>query len=516
MIDIVEKLNSKFDDKFNYLKLLNSIVLNENNKCCTITFLYPITIEEISKEDKALITQFITEFLALKCDVKIKFKKSFLDKRLILNDIIEFFKTNKPALIPYLNEENFSINQEQLNVKINILLNQDVYSLIDEQGLKNELMKYLNSLYIANFEIIIEENDEVLPDEIDAPDIITLPVGTNRYNVQIIKKVVGGEILPKPEYIKNNKTLKQSVILAGILNNKKQKSYTLKRGARAGEERSLFTFSLKDISGNIDCIYFAAKTYLKDMEALSEGTFVLCLGDIVKDLYGKVVYRIKKLSLANMLAEDISKEIYKEGEYKPVVIPTIIPRNTQENLFDTKPQYDSFILNNEIVVFDIETTGLDPDICEITEIGAVKISHGEIIEQFSSLVKPNSSIPLEVQNLTNITNEMVADAPKIESVIRDFYNWTNGCILSGYNVVGFDMKFIIKAANKVGLKFVNEVIDTMILVKQSTLRVSNYKLSTVVKALNMTLTGAHRAYNDAYATAKVLMEMHKVKKVENK
>lgn len=170
-------------------------------------------------------------------------------------------------------------------------------------------MKYLNSLYIANFDISIEENDEVLPGEIDAPDIITLPVGVNRYDVQIIKKIVGTDILPKPEYIKNNKSVKQSVILAGILNNKVHKTYTLKKGKRAGEERSLFTFSLKDVSGNIDCIYFAAKTYLKDMEALPDGSFVLCLGDIAKDLYGKVIYRIKKLSLANMLSETISEKL---------------------------------------------------------------------------------------------------------------------------------------------------------------------------------------------------------------
>ena len=252
------------------------------------------------------------------------------------------------------------------------------------------------------------------------------------------------------------------------------------------------------------------------MEALPDGSFVLCLGDIIKDAYGKIVYRIKKLSLANINNTEPDIPSYDPLLHKPVVIPTIVPRSNQENLFDVKPQYDAFILNNDIVVFDIETTGLDPDICEITEIGAVKISHGEITEQFSTLIKPNSPIPLEVQKLTNITNEMVATAPKIESVIRDFYNWAQGCILSGYNVIGFDMKFITKAARKVSLVFDNEIIDTMIVVKQSSLRLSNYKLSTVVKALNVKLIGAHRAYNDAYATAKVLMEMHRVKKVENK
>ena len=111
---------------------------------------------------------------------------------------------------------------------------------------------------------------------------------------------------------------------------------------------------------------------------------------------------------------------------------------------------------------------------------------------------------------------MVEFAPKIEDVIIDFYNWSRGCIISGYNIVGFDMKFLTKVASKIGLKFDNEIIDTMIVVRQSKLRTTNYKLTTVAKALGIDLTDAHRAYNDAHATAKVLMELHKLKKNKNK
>ena len=104
---------------------------------------------------------------------------------------------------------------------------------------------------------------------------------------------------------------------------------------------------------------------------------------------------------------------------------------------------------------------------------------------------------------------MVAFAPRIEDVIQDFYDWSRGCIISGYNIVGFDLKFIKKVANNIGLKFDNDVIDTMIVVRQSGLRTGNYKLGTVVKALGLTLNDAHRAFNDAYATAQVLMELNK-------
>ena len=106
---------------------------------------------------------------------------------------------------------------------------------------------------------------------------------------------------------------------------------------------------------------------------------------------------------------------------------------------------------------------------------------------------------------------MVANAPTPQDVVYNFYEWSKGCILSGYNVIGFDIKFIRKVAEQIGVKFENEIIDTLIVARQSTLRLKNYKLGTVVDALGLTLENAHRAYNDAHATALVLMELHKIK-----
>ena len=121
------------------------------------------------------------------------------------------------------------------------------------------------------------------------------------------------------------------------------------------------------------------------------------------------------------------------------------------------------------------------------------------------------SIPDEVQELTHITNEMVSNAPRIEDVIYDFYEWSKDCFISGYNIIGFDLKFVKKVADTIGIKFNNDIIDAFIVAKQSKLKASNYKLGTVVKALGLTLNDAHRAYNDAFATAQVLLELNKLK-----
>lgn len=515
MVDIVELLNKDNENKFQYLKLY-SVVYEKKLNLCTITFLYPYTLEEISVNDKDIIENYIKDYLDLCGELKVKFKKSYLDGRLIVDDIVKFFEEYKKGLLPYISLDNISVKHEQLDVFIDIKLNQDVLSLIDEFELKNMLKDYLDKLYIANFQINIDDNEENLPDEIECDDILPPLTKARRYNVLVEKKLIGGDIIPKPEYIKDNQKQKTAVILAGFMSNKAQKRYVIKKGKRAGEEKSLYSFNMKDIDGNIDCVYFCPKSNEKILDSLEEQTFILCVGDLKPGINGKLTYYIKKISLASPCFEEVKKEENLSVEsilqnHKQVVFPDMLPRSTQSFLFDEKAVYNDFILKNNIVVFDIETTGLDPDLCEITEIGAVKIEYGEVTERFSSFAKPKNPIPIEVQELTHITNEMVAKAPKIEDVIIDFYNWSKDCIISGYNIVGFDLKFVKKITNKLHLPFTNTVIDAYIVAKQANINPSNYKLGTVVKFLGLKLEGAHRAFNDAYATAQVLMELNRKK-----
>ncbi len=519
MINLIEKINEKYQNKYNYLKLYN-VMYDKNLKECTITFLYPYLIDEISVENKNEILDFVKGTLDLEGEVKIKLKKSYLDERLITEDIVEFFKEQKKGLVPYISLDNIKVSHKDLDVFIDININQDILSLIDEFDLKTQLASYLDRLYVAKFIINIVENEEVLPEEIECDDVLPPLTKARRYNVLPEKRLIGSEIIPKPEYIKDNHKQKTSVILAGFMSSISQKRFVIKKGKRAGEEKALYNFVIKDIDGTIDCVYFCPKTHEKDIDALEDNTFILCVGDLKTGITGKLTYYIRKITLASPLFEEAKKEEDLTAErmlqsHKQVVFPDMLPRSTQEFLFDQKADYNDFILKNNIVVFDLETTGLDPDLCEITEIGAVKIEHGEITERFSSFAKPKFPIPLEVQELTNITNDMVAKAPKIEDVIIDFYEWSKDCIISGYNIVGFDLKFVKKITNKLNLPFNNTVIDTFIVAKQANIHPANYKLGSVVKYLGLKLEGAHRAFNDAYATAQVLMELNRKKPKES-
>ena len=110
--------------------------------------------------------------------------------------------------------------------------------------------------------------------------------------------------------------------------------------------------------------------------------------------------------------------------------------------------------DGEFVVFDIETTGLSPLNCKITEIGAVLLRNGEIVEKYNTFVNPGVHIPENITALTSITDEMVADAPDISVVLPEFLEFVGDRILIAHNA-NFDIGFIRVAAEELKIPFTN-------------------------------------------------------------
>ncbi len=173
-----------------------------------------------------------------------------------------------------------------------------------------------------------------------------------------------------------------------------------------------------------------------------------------------------------------------------------------ENQFVSK--CDDSSLDKDIVVFDIETTGLDFLTEKITEIGAVKIKNGEICEMFHSLVNPQKQISPKITKITGITNEMVKDAPLIDDVLDSFYEFCKGCNLSAHNA-GFDTGFIYY--NDKQNRFTMPVLDTLSLSRVLLPDLKNHKLDTLTKHFSIILENHHRADHDAKATGELLIKL---------
>jgi DNA polymerase-3 subunit alpha (Gram-positive type) len=164
--------------------------------------------------------------------------------------------------------------------------------------------------------------------------------------------------------------------------------------------------------------------------------------------------------------------------------------------------------SGEYVVFDIETTGLSPYSCDITEIGAVKVREGIMGETFSTFVRPGSSIPPGIVALTGITDDMVKDAPEPKEALGKFSEFCGDALLVAHNAP-FDMGFITTKGEQAGIRFNQQYIDTIALSKAAFPELSKYKLNLVAKHLKIHLDH-HRALNDAACTAKVMLACFEV------
>lgn len=159
------------------------------------------------------------------------------------------------------------------------------------------------------------------------------------------------------------------------------------------------------------------------------------------------------------------------------------------------------------VVFDIETTGLNPFEEKMTEIGAVVVENGKITESFNTFVNPEKLIPPKIIQITGITDDMVADAPSQEEAVKAFLDFTQGRPLIAHNAHGFDMRFIKLACEKYGVPLKNTYIDTLPLSQALYQGLHNYKLDTVGKHLEIPPFNHHRASDDAKALAQIFEKM---------
>ncbi len=156
----------------------------------------------------------------------------------------------------------------------------------------------------------------------------------------------------------------------------------------------------------------------------------------------------------------------------------------------------------DYVIVDVETTGLHPETDEIIEVAAIRCIGGRF-EAFRSLVFPRNRIPEYVTELTGIRNIDVMNAPQIKQVAPKLLDFIRGLPIVAHNAP-FDVKFIAAAFEKIGADIDMRYIDTVQLSRIAFPGMQNYKLGTLIGALDL-IQGKqqHRAESDATATLRL-------------
>ena len=162
------------------------------------------------------------------------------------------------------------------------------------------------------------------------------------------------------------------------------------------------------------------------------------------------------------------------------------------------------------VVFDSETTGLNPAKDEVVQLGAVRVVNGKIIdgEVFDTLVNPGTPIPSSSTEVHRITDALVADAPPFETVCLDFDRFAKDAVLIAHNAP-FDMAFLRRQGKTSGIAFEHPVLDTVHLSAIVFGGSEEHTLDALCQRLNISIPSAvrHSALGDALATAKALVGM---------
>ena len=195
------------------------------------------------------------------------------------------------------------------------------------------------------------------------------------------------------------------------------------------------------------------------------------------------------------------------------ILPDARPEFYDFNLFQQAGQTAEMderpLMELSYTVFDTETTGLDPQGGdEIISIGAVRIVNGRMLqeERFDQLINPKRHLPWASVKYHGIRPEMLTDQPTIEQVLPIFGRFAKNTVMIGHNVA-FDMRMLQLKESATGVRFINPVLDTMLLSAAVHPAQNDHSLNAIAERLGVQVVGRHTAIGDAIATGQIYLKL---------
>jgi DNA polymerase-3 subunit alpha (Gram-positive type) len=193
----------------------------------------------------------------------------------------------------------------------------------------------------------------------------------------------------------------------------------------------------------------------------------------------------------------------KYPDVKPIYgIEGYLVDDTARAVFRYEDASNTRFNEDEFIIFDIETTGLSPKVCGITQIGALKYKNGEIIGEFSTFVDCGKPIPENIVNLTGITDEMVKGAPNECDAVKSFLEFCGSRMLVAHNA-NFDISFIRRVADENEIPFENPYLDTVALSRYINSDLKKHTLDTLARYFDLGEFDHHKADADTLMLAKI-------------
>lgn len=502
----------KLDTKYKDLRLRKT-VFNQRKRTVEYVFSFPAPMSAIEKEDVNKTARALSPHgLA----VETSFEVDSYDANSIKDEILSYVSKTFPSL-SYRSEFVVKcIDDGERTVKANFCADELTCKVIEQNELVVLLQKYFESVTTTKvfFDITTvkkEIDTETLLQKVEAYQSREIEIQLSKpkrfFSVTDTIQLIGKSIDSTARYISDVTAPVKNCVICGAVCNKK--CYPTKN-----PDLAVCKIDLTDKTGKFPIVFFAGKDARQKYEIISEGDELIVSGPVnINNYSGQLELKAYNISKCKIVEEPEQTIIRPEPPEYITVLPQKIIYAEQLNLLFAKSREKSFLDGKDVVVFDLETTGLKFLQDKIIEIGAIKIRDGQIIESFSTFIDPETEIPSESTAINNITNEMVIGQPIFSAVVGDFYKFTRNSVIVAHNLE-FDYGFLKYNAAFSGYDFDNERYDTIELMRKLITggkyigkKPVNYKLATVAKSLGLDVENLHRALDDAFLTARALLKM---------
>lgn len=521
MKDLQEEFNRLTDNKYNFI--VKSGLLDSKTGILSAEVVYDDGTL-LTEEDKKLCYAAATKSMP-DCKIKLNFTKNFLSGGTIRRFLRVYLKSNYVSIKYSI--KSIEENNDIFYVVLQIAKQQQVY--INSQKILTTIGDALKDRFMHTFVVRAEYADNMLDfskleeEEEESPE---------KKQIHVTEKqvIIGSEIKQDADYIRDSRVPGSKATICGYIRELKTlwTKPKIQEGQNAKDvieyfkhdvpkaerleagQRPYFRFKLQDFTGEIQVAAYPKHNQQNNLDGITEGATIIVSGIVQEDNYFGTYLRADNLSICQ-LPEIWEEQIdyKKEKFFYEFVEPQDMTYTNQVGLFsmfDT-PQVAPYLRDNEIVVFDFETTGLNAyEGDRIVEIGAVKVINGAIVQSFRTLVNPEIHIPESSSAVHKIFDKDVIGAPTIDKALQDFYKFTRGAILVGYNV-SFDYSFLMTQGKACRYNFDNQTYDCLELARKSIKGLKNYKLGTIAKQLGVSLENAHSALADTIATAEVFIKL---------
>ncbi len=468
-----------------------------------------ITDEAFTPADEmgadAIIRKYVPDYF----ESKIVISKLTPDEEMVKRKIEEAVSKFSTLVFATLSKDDIKV--EKCDGGFNYTIS--VAKSIASGNLCDRINEYLQANFCGNFTGECQVAEKTLEDlEVEErQDEVEFEMPVRTFKIEDFEFLEGEKIRTAAIYMSDLNLVSDEVILCGTIEEIRERTYTNKKGV----EKTYYNFVLSDTTSRAYATYFPRLKTIEKIKQLKAGDSIVCTG-LNESFNGNLRYTIKTIDFGKPPKGFVPEK--RASKPVPKYYKTVTPQpytDFEQTFLFTDRTLPACLKGHTFVVFDLETTGLNSspvsgNMDKIIEIGAYKICDGEIIECFSTFINPERKLSEEIINLTGITEDMVADAPKTEEVMPDFYKFCYGSILVGHNIAGFDFRFVDHYCANCGYILERKIIDTIPL-SQELLFLSNYKLNTVADKFNITFNH-HRATDDALATAKIFIELIKLKK----